>query len=245
MNESRNPKEPLVSCIIPVYNGERFLAEAIESVLAQSYGKVEIIVVDDGSTDGTPGVVARFGDRVSYVRQDNAGPSAARNRGLKEVRGEFITFLDADDLWEESKLEKQLARFRERPELSYSVTMTQNFWEEEAKEEEARFADHRRSKPIPGYVTLTLMVKREWMDRIGGFDESLAHGDAADWFQRIDEAGGVGELMNEVLARRRLHGENRSRVRAAGSRDEFLMILKRRLDRRRPPRPETQEGSGA
>jgi len=223
----------LVSCIVPAYNGERFLAEAIESILAQSYSNVQLIVVDDGSTDGTPQVAARFEDRITYVRQENAGPAAARNRGLKEVQGEFIAFLDADDLWEETKLERQLARFQERPELSYSVTLTQNFWEEEAKEEEAKFADHRKSKPMPGYVTQTLMVKKEWMDRTGGFDEDLDHGDSADWFQRVDEAGAVGELMDEVLARRRLHRENRSRVHSAGSRDEFLKILKDRLDRRR------------
>ena len=131
---------PLVSCIVPAFNGERFLAEAIESILAQSYSNVPIIVVDDGSTDATPQVAARFEDRITYVRQENAGPATARNRGLKEVEGEFIAFLDADDLWEENKLERQLARFRERPELSYSVTMTQNFWEEEAKEDEE---DHR------------------------------------------------------------------------------------------------------
>lgn len=224
---------PLVSCIVPVYNGERFLAEALESVLTQTHSSVQVIVVDDGSTDSTPSVAARFGDRILYVRQENAGPAAARNRGLKEAEGDFITFLDADDLWKSTKLEKQLARFQARPELSYSVTHTQNFWEEEAKEEERKFADHRRSKPIPGYVTQTLMVKTEWMDRIGGFDESLDHGDSADWFQRADDFGAVGELMDEVLARRRLHGENRSRVRAAGSRDEFLQILKNRLDRRR------------
>jgi glycosyltransferase involved in cell wall biosynthesis len=224
---------PLVSCIVPVYNGERFLAEALESILAQTHTRLEVIVVDDGSTDNTASVVATFGDRVAYVFQENAGPATARNRGIQETRGEFIAFLDADDLWLETKLEKQLARFRERPELSYSVTLTQNFWEDEVRDEASRLGHHRRSGPLPGYVTQTLVVRRAWMNRTGGFDVSLKHGDAADWFQRADAAGAVGELLQEILARRRLHSQNRSRQLAVGSRNEFLRILKRKLDRER------------
>ena len=86
-----------ISCIVPVYNGARFLAEALESILAQSLPPDEIIVVDDGSTDDTPAVVAAYGT-VDYVRQENRGPAAARNRGVTLARGDFLSFLDADDL---------------------------------------------------------------------------------------------------------------------------------------------------
>jgi glycosyltransferase involved in cell wall biosynthesis len=233
MNGSVKSEGPLVSCIIPVYNGERFLAEAVESILAQTYQNLEIIIVDDGSTDGTASVAASFGDRVRYVRQKNSGPAAARNRGLQEARGEFIGFLDADDLWAENKLQRQLAHFRARPELAYSVTLTQNFWEKEVEGEEARFKDHARSRPMPGYVTQTLLTRREWMEKTAGFDPSLKHGDSADWFQRVHEQGAVGELLGEVLTLRRLHMENRSRLMAEGSREEFLQILKSRIDRKR------------
>jgi glycosyltransferase involved in cell wall biosynthesis len=224
---------PLVSCIVPVFNGERFLAEALQSILDQTHQPVEVIVVDDGSTDDTPSVVAAFGDRVRYFHQNNAGPAAARNRGIEESRGEFIAFLDADDLWEKTKLERQLDRFSQIPELAYSVTLTQNFWEEEVMDEEARLVHHRRSRPVPGYVTHALMVRRDWVEKTGGFDASLNHGDAADWFQRAEAAGAVGELLQEVLVRRRLHAGNRSRTMAKRSRDEFLLLLKRRLDRDR------------
>lgn len=225
----------LVSCIIPVFNGERFLAEAIKSILGQTYRNVEVIVVDDGSTDDTPSIVAGFGDSVTYIHQENAGPATARNRGIQEARGQFIAFLDADDVWREDKLEKQIARFRERPELAYSVTLIQNFWEEEVREEAIRFKNHPRSRPVPGYVTQTLMVRREWLDRTEGLDVSKAHGDAADWFQRADALGAVGEVLQEVLTRRRLHLQNRSRVRADTSREEFLRVLKERLDQQRGP----------
>jgi glycosyltransferase involved in cell wall biosynthesis len=221
---------PLVSCVIPAWNAERFIEEAIRSVLDQTYGQVEIIVVDDGSTDGTADVVQGFGDRVRYVAQENAGPATARNRGVAEATGAFLSFLDADDLWVADKLAKQLARFRARPDLSYSVGMVQNFWEDEVAVEAEHMASHARARPIAGYVTLTLLVRRESMERVGGFDIDLSHGDAADWFQRADSMGAVGEMLDDVLARRRLHAANRSRTMASASRDEFLLMLKRRLD---------------
>lgn len=221
---------PLVSCIIPAFNGERFLGEAIRSAIAQTVGDPDIIVVDDGSTDGTAAVAKSFGRRVTYLHQDNAGPAAARNRGVAAARGTFISFLDADDLWEPDKLEKQLARFSARDELSYCVGMVQNFWEDEVADEAELMSSHPRARPIAGYVTMTLLVTREWMDRVGAFDITLGHGDAADWFQRADAMGAVSELLPDVLGRRRLHRDNRSRTMAAGSRDEFLMMLKRRLD---------------
>ena len=97
-------KPNLISCIVPVFNGERYLAEALDSILAQTWRPLEVIVVDDGSTDGTAHIAAGYGAEVSYIHQANAGPAAARNRGLDAARGEFIAFLDADDLWHKDKL---------------------------------------------------------------------------------------------------------------------------------------------
>jgi glycosyltransferase involved in cell wall biosynthesis len=109
----------LVSCIVPVFNGERYLREALDSILAQTYRRLEIVVADDGSADGTAGVVATFGDQVRYIRQANQGPSSARNLGIHVTTGEFIAFPDADDLWHAEKLERQVARFQARDELGY------------------------------------------------------------------------------------------------------------------------------
>lgn len=227
--------ESAVTCIVPVFNGERFLTEALQSILDQTRPPEEIIVVDDGSTDGSRAVAESFGSSVRYVHQENAGPAVARNTGIDEARGEFIAFLDADDRWDPRKLELQLRRLEERPELAFCVAMVQNFWEEEVADEAHRLQDHVRARPIPGYVTGTLLVRREWVDRVGGFDPGLSHGDATDWFSRAEAAGAVGDLLQDVLLFRRLHAENRSRVKAAGSRDEFLRLLKSRLDRRRQP----------
>src|SRR5712664_390476 len=133
----------LISCIIPVFNGERYLREALDSILAQTHRPVEIIVADDGSSDGTAAVVASYGDHVHYLHQPNAGPAAARNLGLSAARGEFVAFLDADDLWHPEKLVHQRARFQARPELDLCVTHVQNFLIPELHEKEEQFRQHR------------------------------------------------------------------------------------------------------
>jgi glycosyltransferase involved in cell wall biosynthesis len=222
-----------VSCIVPVYNGERFLAAAVESILGQTRPPLEVIVVDDGSTDRTPEIARSFRPPVRVIRQANAGPVVARNRGVAESRGDFIAFLDADDLWHPEKLARQLERFERRPELAYVAALVQNFWEDEVAGERERMSAHARAAPIPGYVTGAMVIRRTWMEQIGPFDMALGHADSADWVQRANEAGAQSELVEEVLLRRRLHANNRSRAMESRSREEFLQILKSRLERRR------------
>lgn len=222
----------LISCIIPVYNGERYLREAIDSILAQTYRPLEIIVVDDGSTDGTADVAASYGARLDYVRQSNAGPAAARNRGLSLAQGEFVAFLDADDLWHPEKLACQMARFQARPELSICVTHVQNFWIPELKEEAERFRKHRISRPMPGYVTQALLAKRTLFDTVGQFNTALKHGDVKDWLLRAADQRAQMELLPDVLVYRRMHRSNYSRN-VPSSLDAHLRIVKASLDRRR------------
>ena len=107
----------LVSVVIPNYNYARFLPEAIDSVLAQTYGQIEIIVVDDGSTDDSREILDGYGDRVTVIFQQNAGVSAARNNGVSRSRGEYLAFLDADDAWLPAKIERQIAAFRGDEEI--------------------------------------------------------------------------------------------------------------------------------
>src|SRR5215212_11526906 len=100
---------PLVSVVIPTYNRRRLVVEAVESALAQTYRPLEILVVDDGSTDGTEAELHRFGSAVRYLKQPNQGAAAARNRGIRAATGELVAFLDSDDLWAPAKIEKQVA----------------------------------------------------------------------------------------------------------------------------------------
>ncbi len=224
---------PLVSCIVPVFNGERYLKEALESIRAQTYRPLEIIVADDGSTDGTAAVVADYGAQVRYLRQPTAGPSATRNLGLRAAQGEFVAFLDADDLWHPEKLARQMARFQARPDLDVCVTHVKNFWIPELSQEAERYKDHPRAQALPGYISGTLLTRRSVFDAVGPFNSELWFGDAMEWFLRATERGVVMELLPDVLTNHRLHHANIARRLNAASRAEFLQIVKKSLDRRR------------
>ena len=223
----------LISCIIPVFNGERYLAEALESVVNQTYRPVEILVVDDGSTDNTAAGVSAYRDRIRYRWQPNAGQAAARNLGLTMADGQFVAFLDADDVWHPEKLARQMARFEAREELDCSFAHVQNFWIPELIGEQEAFRDHRISKPIPGYSACTLLCRRALFETLGAFDTAIHPADDTDWFLRASERGATMEMLPEVLLFRRLHQTNMSRLGAAHSRDQYLHVLKNALDRRR------------
>jgi glycosyltransferase involved in cell wall biosynthesis len=231
----------MISCIVPVYNGARYLREAVDSILAQTHRPLEVIVADDGSTDATQEVAASYGDVVRFVTQATAGPAATRNLGLRAAGGEFVAFLDADDFWHPEKLARQMARFAARDDLGVSVTRIEHFWIPELEDEKRQFQNDPRGGALPGYVTMTLLARRALFDAIGPFDESLWHTDAAYWFLRAAEHGTVIEMLPEVLVSHRMHHANLSRRYGDESRAEFVRLVKRSLDARRsdgqPARP--------
>lgn len=224
---------PLISCIVPTYNSERYLKEALESIFAQTYRSVEIVVADDGSTDDTRFIVASYCDRIRFVKQTTSGPAATRNLGLSAARGEFMAFLDADDLWHPEKLSRQMAHFQNDPELDLCLTHAKLFWTEMLREEEAQFHNHPRTQSIPGYSTTTLLAKRSAFDRVGFFNTQYWFSDATDWLSRAIEQGLIIEMLPEVLMHHRMHESNLTRRLSEKSRDEFLNIVKASLDRRR------------
>lgn len=223
---------PRVSCIVPVYNGERFLPEALESVLRQTRPPDEIIVVDDGSTDGTARIANALGAPVRWVRQENAGPAAARNLAIRLATGDFLAFLDADDLWLPRKLELQLGRMQQRPELDYCVTHLQNFWMPELGAEEKAFRDQPFAQPLPAFSFPSFLGRRRMVDRVGPCREDLRVASDTEWFIRAREMGLVYEVLPDVLVRRRLHRGNLTRADLASS-DTLIANLKASLDRRR------------
>ena len=230
---------PFISVIVPVFNGEHFLAPALDSILAQRYEPLELIVVDDGSTDATPDVVGRYREQLRYVRQENAGPAAARNTGITAARGELLAFLDSDDIWLPGKLERQVARFTARPELEYCTTLVQNFWEPKLADEAASYRGRRYAAPLPGYWFGALIARRELFSRVGLLNarDFPRLCEDADWFLRVREAGAVGEQLDEVLVRRRIHGRNLSMQQRQSGPDELLRLVKLTLDRRRGAEP--------
>jgi glycosyltransferase involved in cell wall biosynthesis len=225
--------EPLISCVVPVYNGSRYLAETLDSIIAQTYKLIEVIVVDDGSTDLSAEIARQHSTGIRVYAQANAGPAAARNNGISHANGEFIALLDADDLWHSEKLERQMNRFRERPELGFCVTHVEHFWIPELEAEKKSFEGSHMTEPLPGYNGSTLLARSNAFTKVGKFCESMAHTSETDWFLRAGEAGVPGELLTDILVRRRMHYTNRSRVRSSNSTEEYLRFIKARLDQKR------------
>ena len=202
---------PLVSCVVPVFDAEAHLGDALESILAQSHRPVEVIAVDDGSTDGSLDVIARFAPRVRCVRRPNGGEAAARNTGVAAASGAFVAFLDADDLWEPGKLATQLARLAERPDIDLCFTRFQNFWAPELADEARRYEIGRMADPCAAWCIGTLLARRTVFERFGPFDETLRGSVNMTWFLEAATAGARIDVLDEVLMRRRLHPGNLSR----------------------------------
>jgi glycosyltransferase involved in cell wall biosynthesis len=220
---------PLVSVVIPCYNGQKYLGEALESVLAQTYRPIDVIVVDDGSTDESAAVVRRFPD-VRLYAQPHAGPGAARNRGVALARGSFLAFLDADDLWVHDKLESQMAAFRADPTLDMVCGHVRQFHSPELAEDvKARLKG--AGAVIAGH-TNTLLIRRESFCRVGPLPTNRRLGEFIDWYARAKELRLNGALVPKVVTLRRLHGANLG-IRERDSRGDYLKILKGVLDRRR------------
>lgn len=221
----------LVSVIIPTFNRADYLVEAIESVLAQSYRPIEIIVVDDGSTDGTAEAISRLGDTVRYMWQPNQGASVARNTGIALAQGDLLAFLDSDDLWEPEKLTWQVAALETNPGTEAVLGRVRQFYSPELSEE-ARARLWRPDGLLPGYVPSTLLIQRTAFLRVGLFEPQLRVGEFMSWLIRAREAELRTVMIDECVYRRRVHAANKGIARQ----DTFgarAAILKAALDRKR------------
>ncbi|MEM6755640.1 MAG: glycosyltransferase [Planctomycetota bacterium] len=206
------PEQPLVSAVIPAYQSERWIADAINSVLAQDYPKIETLVVDDGSTDRTAEIAESFGGSVRVMRQPNGGVSAARNTGIARANGDLIALLDADDIWVPHKTSLQVEAFKANPRIAIVHGATQLFNEVEPQGPIQRtnhprdVVDTLRRKTIK---VQTAMFRPEVVTTIGGFDLELRNGQDWDFFIRaIEHFEALG--LEETLTRVCRHGDNRS-----------------------------------
>jgi glycosyltransferase involved in cell wall biosynthesis len=224
---------PVVSCVIPVFNGERFIADCLESVLQQTYDAMEIVVVNDGSTDGTKAILGGYGARITVIDQPNAGVKAARNRGMAAASGAIIAFQDADDLWLAEKTQLQVDRLTRNPEAGLCTCMMENFWESEVAHEAEQLRgtkhDGARLTTLPG-----IMVRQDAFDRIGGFNTDTGQNDeTASLLFHAKAAGVPVEHVDQVLVRRRIHGDNMSRRQDEGLRTDLLKLAEAAIARRR------------
>jgi glycosyltransferase involved in cell wall biosynthesis len=208
---------PPVSVIIPTYNRAAMVTEAVASVLNQTYPNLEVLVVDDGSTDGTAAALARFGERLRVLRQAHRrGVSAARNLGIEAARGDWLALLDSDDLWLPEKLARQMACLADRPELL--ICQTEEIWVRRGV---------RVNKPLShrmaaGQIFLpslerclvspsAVVLHRDLIERHGGFDESLPAAEDYDLWLRLSWRYEVGLVPEPLMVKRGGHDDQLSR----------------------------------
>jgi glycosyltransferase involved in cell wall biosynthesis len=221
-----------VSVIVPACNYARYLSEAIDSALAQTYEPLEVIVVDDGSTDETAGVLAEYANRIRVIRQRNQGVSAARNSGISAARGEYIAFLDADDSWHPRKLELQMARFDADPALELVHCGAESF------DAEGRRVQAWRDG-MEGRVALNMLrfdgaiaapgsnivASRRVAEEIGGFDTRMTVSEDWDFCYRVAARYEIG-FAGEALVRYRIHGSGAHRNIPAMEKGMLLALQK-------------------
>lgn len=209
-------RNPLVSVVIVTYNKADVLADSIRSALQQTYRPIELLVVDDGSTDATAQVVRAFGDQVRYLPKENGGTGSARNLGIAEARGEFVAFLDGDDLWLPRKLEIQMSAFEREPEI-LAVQCSAYCVDNRMRVLEARACAPRRDtlldfllfRNLPAFASC-VVVKRGVFDRLGGFGTDLVILSDWDMVCRIARMGTLRSVP-DFLALYRHYPSNQSR----------------------------------
>ena len=217
-----------VSCIVPVHNGAAFISQAIDSILAQHGAQLELIVVDDGSTDGSGDIAATY-DGVVVHRQPQGGVAAARNAGLNLATGDFIAFLDADDLWLPGKLAAQLAAIGN---ADYVLTNVRHVKTDPDGRLPADMGASTGEEKL-GQLMQCMLARRAAFERVGQLDTRTTTRADQDWFLRATEAGLRHVVVDAVLTIRRIHGANHSLLHNRHVHQDFLAIAKRALDRKR------------
>ena len=225
-----NNNDFFVSIIIPVYNGDAYLSDAVESIRRQNYNPLEIIIIDDGSTDRTAEIAGDLRGDVCYIYQRNCGPSSARNRGIKMARGEVIGFLDVDDLWPKNKLHVQLACLTRRPDVEIVLGYIQRMRLIEDINNKPGWKQF--SAPFPCFSFGAGLFRRNVFDKVGLLDEDLHAGEDLDWFYRAKECNVSMLTLEQVMLLYRRHGNNMTREQDFRER-YFIAALKKALDRRR------------
>lgn len=221
----------LVSVVIPTHNGQRYIAATLDSVLAQHHRPLEILVIDDGSTDSTAQIVRGHAPEVRLIQQDQRGHPAARNAGIRAAIGEFLGFVDHDDLWSPDKLERQMARFERDPSLDLVFGHILNFFSPEMPAEERKRLGVPL-RPLPGLLQGAMLARRRSFERVGFFSEERMVGDFIDWYGRAMLARMNIEMLPETVVYRRIHANNQQRMNGHRRR-EYLRAVKDLLDRRR------------
>ena len=229
---SSTPREdfPLISVIIPTYNGLKFMRQAIDSVLAQAYPALEIIVVDDGSSDGTGKLLESLPTDIRYYYQkENRGPAAARNIGIRDAAGEYIAFLDVDDYWPDGNLRHLLEEFKAEAEVEVVKGFAQVMVHRPQSDDYEYLGSPEET--FPHYIGSAL-YRRSAFRTVGLFDEELRFGEDTDWYARAEHLGLPIRRLKEVTLFARRHGANMTHGKSQAELNP-IRLVKKALDRRR------------
>jgi hypothetical protein len=230
--EDRGLQRARVTCVIPAWNAAETIARAIASALGQTAPPIEIIVVDDGSTDRTAEIVGSIGGTVRLIRQANAGGECARNRGIAAASGEFIALLDADDIWLPEKLQRQLAVFSERLELGIVGCLVMNVGDSDDPGVQSQLSRYG-GRPVPGWKGSDVLARRSAFEAAGMFDSSVRHSGMTEWLHRCEQTGIQRFLLHECLVVREVRAGSASTRRTpegtSASLDEYLRLAHRRI----------------
>lgn len=217
-----NMNSPLVSVILPVYNGERYVSQAIESVLSQTYIPTELIVIDDGSLDNSASI-ARSYKEVHFLRQRNQGVAVARNSGITAARGTLIAFIDQDDLWTPNKLNVQVHCLLKNPGVQY-VNAWVKLFAEPGHDLRSRYAEdfigHAHMARTPG----TLVARKSLFDCVGMFHPRFRIACDVEWFVRLKKYRMPAYIIPEVLLYKRIHNNNLSSDVRTNRREVFSIL---------------------
>ncbi len=223
---------PLISVMIGVYNAAPYLGEAIDSIVAQSYRPIELIVVDDGSDDGSAEIAKGYGDLLTYAYQENAGDGAARNAAVRLATGSMFAFMDADDRSTPNRFELEHAALEADPQLDAVFGHTVEFVSPELTAEQRAGVRPPFEGKSPWVAPSVMLIRREAYARVGPFSEELRLGSTVDWCSRAIDLGLKTLMLPDVLMERRLHTSNLG-LRAKDARDQYVEIVKASLLRRR------------
>jgi glycosyltransferase involved in cell wall biosynthesis len=212
-----------VSVVIPCFNDANYIAEAIHSVLNQTYPVWEVICVDDGSTDQSLSVISAINSsKLKVLSQFNSGAAAARNRGVKAATGDLLCFLDADDIWSVDKVERQIGSM-DKTQISFGHI--QEFFDSTVQIQGL-------PRVMPGYSPITMMITKDDYSRVGDFNEGLAVAEYIDWLSRAKHLNMSMTMDQEIYAFRRIHIGNIGRTKKPYS-NQYAISLKAALDRKR------------
>jgi glycosyltransferase involved in cell wall biosynthesis len=218
--------------LIPCYNAARYVEEALESAFTQGVDLHEVVVVDDGSTDGSADRVRACSDCVRIHRQANAGISGARNAALALATGDVIAFLDADDLWPDGSLRARLEVLLADESIDYCYGRVEQFISPDVSPESASAHASAIVDPRPARLAGAMLVRRQAFTRVGGFSPILLVGETLDWVARADDLGIPSRSIPDLVLKRRLHATNTGLMQQM-SRGDYLTVARAALARRR------------